>query len=320
MANNFNKSFGKIVVFVGMFFLVTIGTFLLTSFQKGRLEKIEAFPQEKASPVSFSEPKKKLKEVSDSTAKKETKRKIEMEKKTEETKKISVKTPEKSFYVKIATPVLRIRSAPTVKSRVVRLVKKGMIFEIEKEIREGENVWYKIKQPKYLRYPERITSDWFIAAKHTKHGGEKLVERVKEKEIYSFFPDTEPQDKWIKVDLSEQFLQAFEKDKLVFSTYISSGLNLPGYRNQPGDYRIVKKVLSTYMQGPLPGDRYKDYFDLPGIPYNMFFTWRGHALHGTYWHNNFGHRHSHGCINLTIEDAEKLYWWAPVGTLVRIVE
>ena len=57
------------------------------------------------------------------------------------------------------------------------------------------------------------------------------------------------------------------------------------------------------------------YYYLPNVPYVMFFyndevsKGRGFSLHGTYWHNNFGHPMSHGCVNLRVEDAEKLYYW-----------
>jgi len=76
-----------------------------------------------------------------------------------------------------------------------------------------------------------------------------------------------------------------------------------------GDYRIYVKYRYTDMAGP-------GYY-LPNVPYTMYF-YKGYALHGTYWHNNFGTPMSHGCINLTITDAAWLYEWSTVGTLVRI--
>ncbi len=56
-------------------------------------------------------------------------------------------------------------------------------------------------------------------------------------------------------------------------------------------------------------------YDLPGVPYTMYF-YKGYALHGTYWHNNFGHPMSHGCVNLRTSDAGWLFNWASVGTPV----
>ena len=76
-----------------------------------------------------------------------------------------------------------------------------------------------------------------------------------------------------------------------------------------GSYTIQRKYVSTRMTGP-------DY-DLPGVPYTMYF-YQGYALHGTYWHSNFGQPMSHGCVNMRTSDAEWLYQFAPVGTAVRV--
>jgi lipoprotein-anchoring transpeptidase ErfK/SrfK len=58
-------------------------------------------------------------------------------------------------------------------------------------------------------------------------------------------------------------------------------------------------------------------YSLPDVPFTMFF-YQGYAIHGTYWHNNFGTPMSHGCVNLTIPDAEWIYNWSSVGTLVNV--
>lgn len=71
------------------------------------------------------------------------------------------------------------------------------------------------------------------------------------------------------------------------------------------------------MQGPIPGIT-DQYYDLPGVPWNLYFTYQGAAIHGTYWHKNFGKQSSHGCVNLTTEEAQKLYNWAGVGTFVIV--
>ena len=227
-------------------------------------------------------------------------------------KEESVLKENNDFYVQIAVPVLRVRSGPNVKSPIIRRFSKGMIVKV-KEARENEDeLWYKIQQPPHLRYPERITSAWFIAGKYN---GKWLTKRVEKKEI-TVFPETKPKDKWIKVNLSKQTLQAFERDKIVFETLVSTGRMIKDYQTPTGTFRIFRKELSVYMQGPLPDD--DDRFDLPGIPYVMYFDSRGDTIHGTYWHSNFGRPASHGCINLSIEDAQWVYWWANQGTKVVI--
>jgi lipoprotein-anchoring transpeptidase ErfK/SrfK len=71
------------------------------------------------------------------------------------------------------------------------------------------------------------------------------------------------------------------------------------------------------MQGPIEGIS-DQYYDLPGVPWTMYFTYQGGAIHGAYWHNNFGSQWSHGCVNLIPDEAEKLYSWAELGTKVVV--
>lgn len=113
--------------------------------------------------------------------------------------------------------------------------------------------------------------------------------------------------RWIDVDLSEQRLTAYEGNVPVRSTLVSTGL--PRTPTPTGQFRIYIKYVADDMAGP-------GYY-LPGVPYVMYF-YRGYSLHGTYWHSNFGHPMSHGCINLPTPEAQWLYNWAPVGTLVNI--
>lgn len=116
-------------------------------------------------------------------------------------------------------------------------------------------------------------------------------------------------DKWIEVDLSDQKLRAWEGDDLFLESLLSSGL--PGTPTPKGEFRIWTKLLYTKMEG---GEG-KDYYYLPNVPFVMFFggsgipNWKGYGLHGTYWHDDFGNRRSHGCVNLPTPIAEKIYYW-----------
>jgi len=113
--------------------------------------------------------------------------------------------------------------------------------------------------------------------------------------------------KWIDVDLTHQVLRAYAGQMLVFQTLVSTGL--PATPTVVGTYRIYAKYVSAPMSGP-------GYY-LPNVPYIMYF-YRGYALHGTYWHSNFGRPMSHGCVNLSVADAEWLFSWAEVGTPVVV--
>ena len=68
------------------------------------------------------------------------------------------------------------------------------------------------------------------------------------------------------------------------------------------------------MEGVIGGE----YYNVPDVPWVMYFTGVGHAIHGAYWHNNFGAVMSHGCVNLPVGFAAFLYDWAPDGTRIEI--
>jgi lipoprotein-anchoring transpeptidase ErfK/SrfK len=112
---------------------------------------------------------------------------------------------------------------------------------------------------------------------------------------------------WIDVDLSQQRLYAYAGDTLMNSFLVSTGTwQTP---TVTGEFHIWIKLRSTPMSGP-------GYY-LPDVPFTMYF-YQDYGLHGTYWHNNFGTPMSHGCVNLATPDAEWLYNFSSVGTLVKV--
>lgn len=116
-----------------------------------------------------------------------------------------------------------------------------------------------------------------------------------------------PGERWIDVDLSDQMVYAYEGDALVNSFLVSTGTWQ--HPTVIGTFRIYVKYRYTDMAG-------LGYY-LPDVPYTMYF-YKGYGLHGTYWHNNFGTPMSHGCVNLRTEDAQWLFDWASVGTVVNV--
>lgn len=121
--------------------------------------------------------------------------------------------------------------------------------------------------------------------------------------------DETSDEKHLYVDLDKQTIYAFNGDEKIFETLISTGKW--GW-TPTGDFKIWIKIRSTKMSGGSGAS----YYYLPNVPYVMFFynneipKSRGYGLHGTYWHNNFGHEMSHGCVNLRTTDAETIYNWA----------
>ncbi len=116
-------------------------------------------------------------------------------------------------------------------------------------------------------------------------------------------------ERWIEVNLTTQTVTAYEGQVPVYSALTSTGTWQ--YPTVVGTYEVYVKYDKTRMRGGYGADAY----DLPDVPYVMYF-YRGYGLHGTYWHNNFGTPMSHGCVNLSISDAEWVYNWASVGTKV----
>lgn len=113
--------------------------------------------------------------------------------------------------------------------------------------------------------------------------------------------------RWIEVNLTDQTLTAWQGDVAILYTKISSGL--PGTPTITGRFNIGTKYQSQRMTGPG--------YDLPGVPWVMYFH-GDYAIHGTYWHTNFGVPMSRGCVNVSVEESELLYQWAPVGTEVYV--
>lgn len=117
----------------------------------------------------------------------------------------------------------------------------------------------------------------------------------------------------IDVDLSNQWLTAYEGDLVVYQAPIATGRD--GFNTPTGEYAIYYRLPMQSMSGCAGGECW----DVPNVPWVQYVV-GGVALHGTYWHDAHGSgvRMSHGCINLRIDDAQWLYEWADIGTTVSI--
>ena len=132
--------------------------------------------------------------------------------------------------------------------------------------------------------------------------------KAKKKSKYAIPPKSiKGNQKWIDVDLSKQRLFAYEGTNKIKIFIVSTGTWQ--HPTVIGTFRIYVKYRYANMRGPG--------YNLPNVPYSMYF-YKGYGLHGTYWHHNFGHPMSHGCVNLRTIDAKWLYNWAPLGTIVRV--
>ena len=112
------------------------------------------------------------------------------------------------------------------------------------------------------------------------------------------------QSKRIDIDLTKQLLTAFEDDKPVMSTIIASGTGQ--FYTPKGQFYVIFKTPTTRMSGGVGAD----FYDLPGVPFPTYFTERGAAIHGVYWHNDFGRPRSHGCVNVPQAAAIWVFRWS----------
>lgn len=113
----------------------------------------------------------------------------------------------------------------------------------------------------------------------------------------------------VYVVLSEQKAYALENGKVIKEFVVSTGT--VEHPTVTGHFEVYVKYKSAGMSGPG--------YNLPNVP-NVMYFYLDYGLHGTYWHNNFGHPMSHGCVNFSLPDAEWLFDWVSVGTPVVVVE
>ncbi len=202
---------------------------------------------------------------------------------------------------------LNVRSGPGLKYAVVSKFRNNVVLRVGEKIERDGQFWYKIIFDEWIRYPERVTGDWYISAAYTRvflhQGASSSSEQIA------------TTTKQIVIERTKQMLYAYDGDVLYMQETISTGIELTP--TPQGTFTIYKKTPSRYMQGPLPGISTK-YWDLPGVPWNLYFSKDGAIIHGTYWHNKFGNPQSNGCVNMKPSAAEKLYMWADIGTQVIV--
>ena len=143
-------------------------------------------------------------------------------------------------------------------------------------------------------------------AKPTK-APKKQAKKARQPDGLKGLPSVSAGQHWIDVDLSQQRVYAYEGDQIVNIFVVSTGTAYTP--TVTGQYRIYVKYRAADMSGP-------GYY-LPDVPYVMYF-YKGYGLHGTYWHHNFGTPMSHGCVNLKTPEAQWLFAWTSVGTLVNV--
>lgn len=164
--------------------------------------------------------------------------------------------------------------------------------------------WYRIKE-------DYGGNEYLVPAEHCRH--------IPATELTPISADVPPGDKRIEVSIAGQMVTAYERDKIVLQTKVSTGyptvVRGPGKiptDTPTGSFRVELKTTSRHMGEGNPNANPDDpnMYELPGVPWVSFFEPKtGVAMHGTYWHNNFGLQMSHGCVNMTNADAKWIFRW-----------
>jgi len=173
-------------------------------------------------------------------------------------------------------------------------------------------------QPWYEIHDSLVTLFYYIPAIH--------MRIIEPSEISPLSPEVNPELKKIEISIDQQRFTAYEGDKIVRQAKVSTGrpyLNIDPTLNPTdtpkGDFHIQSKRLSVHMgDGTIRSDA--EAYELPGVPWVSYFeSATGVAIHGTYWHNNYGVTMSHGCVNMRPEDAKWVYRWStpePNGEII----
>ena len=194
----------------------------------------------------------------------------------------------------------------------------------------SENSWVKVKMDKGLpvrlyysqifwidRIRQNDAGQVFYRVNPNYYGGVDMLWAAGEAfrpltadEVTPIHPEAE--NKRIEVDVNNQILSCFEGDEEVYFCRVSTGakVNMYGevvdsWSTPLGDHIVTRKYLSLQMSGGSTGAGY----DLPGIGWTSIFATGGVAIHSTFWHNNYGDPMSHGCVNVSPEDAKWIFRW-----------
>jgi len=205
--------------------------------------------------------------------------------------------PKPGFLGEVTVPYTIARNGPHPKNAsVYRFYYSTTHWVMGADTDAEGTIWYKL-------FDERLNQNTWAKGAH--------LRRVLPSEITPLAPQTN--NKRIEVNLAKQTFQCFEDGVKVVDVLCATGPLMrvendkPVYSTPSGEWKIIRKRPSRHMAGDDLAS--VDFFDLPGVPWVSYFHWWGVSIHGTYWHNDYGHPRSHGCVNLPPETAKWVYRW-----------
>ena len=205
------------------------------------------------------------------------------------------------FWAEVIVPYTLARTQPNggLAAGEYRYHYATVYHVVDVDLDDAGNLWYKLYDQTPREIPETGWTPFpWVIGRHFR--------RIDESEFASFSMISDTAEKTIEVDLPNQEVFCYEDGQLVYSTMCSTGSE--GFGTPWGEHNVVLKQPSRHMYGD--GNLADpNFFDLPGVPWTTFFTTLGHAIHGTYWHSDYGRERSHGCVNVSPEASRWIYNW-----------
>ncbi|HEY0071597.1 MAG TPA: L,D-transpeptidase family protein [Chloroflexia bacterium] len=188
-----------------------------------------------------------------------------------------------------------VRSGPSLQSKVIKgwwVGRRVLLYQSATDDKGG--LWYRVSDP-----PEEPM--WVHAS---------LISKVAPVQ----YEGARFKGKWININVTQQVVTAYQDGTPVKVTLASTGTG----KNQTelGVWKIYYRLPKQDMKGGSLAAG--DYYFLKDVPFPQYFHNSGEGLHGTYWHDDFGRPHSHGCVNLSTPMSEWFYKWDTIGTVVWV--
>ena len=201
---------------------------------------------------------------------------------------VEAEAASKKFWGEVSVPFTDAFAEPDKASKVSLRLYYNSIYRVMAAVQNKDGSWW-------YRLQEGIAfgPGPYVPAQH--------IHRIAPDDLSPL--GAKAKTKRIEIDLTLQQLTCFEDDKTMLTSRIASG---EGTLFTPkGSYSIIYKTPAARMFG---GEG-ADFYDLPGVPFPSYFTLKGAAIHGAYWHNDYGHKRSHGCVNVPPPAALWVWRW-----------
>jgi lipoprotein-anchoring transpeptidase ErfK/SrfK len=192
------------------------------------------------------------------------------------------------FWGEVSVPFTDSRTTPDPKARRYMRLEYGTIYHVIGAVNGKDGQWwYQLKEG--------------ISGSGKVYVPASDIHRIDPADLSPLSPDVK--DKRIEVSLKAQRITAYEGDKAVLTSLVCSGTG--GFGTPRGNHKVLFKTPTSRMIGGSG----TGFYDLPGVPFPTFITWSGVAIHGTYWHNDYGRPRSHGCLNVPSDVARWFWRW-----------